>query len=202
MSKVKCQKCEVSILKTTADSNNGLCVKCSRTPSVSPRRKAFVGIVMGSIFFMIGIGLGVWGHYAYKHLDHVQAHWTQVTGRITSVKHESPHVYGGERTFGIIQYSYEIDGTKYNSEYTHENSHRTNKGGQERDKLFYEKHQKGNPVKIFVNPAEHNDCLLEVEVLYRPLAKKLLMGGMVIFIIMALCRVSIDLVALARVKNS
>ncbi len=210
MSKVKCQKCDDSILVATAERNNGLCEKCSRTPSaVSPRKKAAVGLVTGSILLMIGIGLGLFGHYGYKHLDHVKAHWTQATGQVTSVtERDVDDRFGksvkdrGRRQQYTLRYSYEANGGTYDSEYTYESyPDQNNKGAMEKDRLFYNKHQKGSPVTVYFNPAKHQECLLEREVLYSPLAKHLAMGGMGIFVILALCRILIDVLSLAKKKR-
>jgi len=207
MSKVKCQKCDASILVATAERNNGLCARCSRTPSaVSPRNKAVVGIVVGSIFLMIGIGLGLFGHYGYKHLDHAKAHWTQATGKVisTSSMANGRIADNSDRTFTVIKYSYTVDGSEYNSEYTHENRHKNaivGKGGRERDRIFYEKHRIGSAVKIYFNPDKHDESLLEVEVLYSPLAKQLLMGGLGIFVTLALFRIMISVMSLTRKKT-
>jgi hypothetical protein len=207
MSKVKCQKCDASILVATAERNNGLCARCSRTPSaVSPRKKAVVGIVVGIIFLMIGIGLGLFGHFGYKHLDHVKAHWTQATGKVTSTSSiaNGSIANDSDRTFTIIKYSYTADGSEYTSEYTHENRHRNaivGKGGRERDRIFYEKHRIGSAVKIYFNPDKHDESLLEVEVLYSPLARHLLLGGLGIFVTLALFRIMISVMSLTRRKT-
>ena len=204
MSKVNCQKCGAAILATTAKTHNGLCARCSRTPSVvSPRKKAIVGIFVGSFFLIIGLGVGAWGHFGCKKLDHVRAQWTQVTGKVTSRKHVASIIANdSDRTFNIIKYSYTVDGSEYNSEYTHENSRKWNKGGRERDRIFYEKHQIGNAVKIYFNPDKHDECLLEVEVLYSPLATRLAMGGMGLLSILGLCRIVISVMSLMRKKTS
>jgi hypothetical protein len=202
MDKIPCIKCGALVMPATAERNNGLCAPCSSKVSVSPRKKAIVGIVVGSLFLIIGLGLGAWGHFGYEKLDHVRAQWTQVTGKVTSRKHVASMIIGEDRTFNIIKYSYTVDGSEYNSEYTHENSGKGNKGGRERDQVFYEKHQIGNAAKIYFNPDKHDDCLLEVEVLYSPLVTRLVMGGMGLLSILGLCRIVISVMSLTRKKTS
>jgi DNA-directed RNA polymerase subunit RPC12/RpoP len=202
MDKIPCIKCGALVMPATAERNNGLCAPCSSKVSVSPRKKAIVGIFVGSFFLIIGLGLGVWGHFGCKKLDHVKAQWTQVTGKVTSIKNEFSIANGSDRSFGIIKYSYTVDGSEYNSEYTHENSGKGNKGGQRRDRVFYEKHQIGNAVKIYFNPDKHDESLLEVEVLYSPLATRLAMGGMGLLSILGLCRIVISVMSLTRKKTS
>ena len=178
----------------------------TRQASVSPRKKSLVGIVMGSVFLIIGFGLGVWGHLGYKKLDHVKAHWTQATGNVTSFtqrNEESLNVEREERRSQyIVRYSYEADGNIYDAEYTYvyyPNNH--NEGQKEATLVFFKKHQKGRVIKVYFNPAKHDECLLEQEVLYSPLAKHLAMGGMGIFVILALLRISIDVLALSRIRR-
>jgi DNA-directed RNA polymerase subunit RPC12/RpoP len=200
MDKIPCIKCGALVMPATAERNNGQCAPCSSKVSVSPRKKAIVGIFVGSFFLIIALGLGVWGHYGYKKLDHVRAHWTQVTGEVTSNHRAS--IFYDDATYSIIKYSYTVDASEYNSEYTHENSGKHNKGGLKRDRVFYEKHQIGNAVKVYVNPDKYEDCLLEVEVLYSPLARRLSMGGLGLFSILGLCRIVISVISLTRKKTS